>query len=66
MHNISRLLSDCMADIPFTAQLTPQQREAAEQLHAISIRGNSCTSGFYEHIIEERKRKKKKFKEPQL
>lgn len=59
--NISRLLNDCMDGIPFTAELTPQQREAAEQLHSLMSRG-AYVSEFYEHIVEERRRRKQKIK----
>lgn len=59
--NISRLLNDCMDGIPFTAELTPQQREAAEQLHSLMSR-TTHVSEFYEHIVEERRRRKQKTK----
>lgn len=56
--NIARILSDCMAEIPINAELTPPQREAARQLQAIQKKAVMYNREFYEHIMEERQRRK--------
>ena len=56
--NIARLLSDCMADMPIDASLTPSQEEAARQLRSIGKKDFACHRDFYEHVMEERGRRK--------
>lgn len=55
--NIMRLLNDCMADLPLTGELPPNQEAAARQLLSISKKGIPCRSDFYEHFTEERRRR---------
>ncbi len=59
MQNITRLLNDCMDKLPFTTELTSQQQESAKTLQKIS-KQPLCSSEFYEHILEEQRRKKEK------
>ena len=58
--NIRRMLNECLADKPFTDTLPDEQKTAARQLIAISKECGSCNSDFYNHIMEERRRKKNK------
>lgn len=58
MTNIARLLSDCMSEIPINADLTPEQKEAAKQLLKLSKENADCHREFYEHVVEERRRRK--------
>lgn len=55
--NITRLLNDCIDKLPFTAELTSQQKESAKTLQKLS-KQPSCSREFYEHIMEERRRRK--------
>lgn len=55
--NILRLLSDCMSGLPLTGELPPEKEAAARQLLAISKKGIPCRSEFYEHFMEERRRR---------
>ena len=57
MANIRRLLCDCTAGIPLTAKLTAEQRTAARELEMQSRTSVACYRGFYEHILEERRRR---------
>ena len=57
MSNITRLLSECMRDIPIDAELTPRQKDAARMLKNIVKKGFACHREFYEHVIEERRRR---------
>lgn len=51
------LLSECLAETPITSALTPLQIAASKQLRAISKEDIACHKEFYEHIIEERRRR---------
>ena len=53
--NITRLLAACTEQIPLTAELTPEQKEAARQLQQTAKRGTTCDRDFYEHIMAESK-----------
>ncbi len=55
--NAARFLADCMAEIPINAELTPEQAEAARKLQSIAKREKECYRDFYEHIMEERRRR---------
>ena len=55
--NIARFLSACMAQLPINAELTDQQNDAARQLHSIEKTDPECHRDFYEHILDERRRK---------
>lgn len=55
--NISRLLSECLAEIPINAELTPEQKKAVRQLQSLMKKGIACHMEFYEHIMEQRRRR---------
>ena len=55
--NIQRLLSDCMADMAITDVMTPEQKTAARQLASYSEKEAGFSREFYDHIIEERRRR---------
>lgn len=55
--NLKRLLSDSSSGIPITDELTPEQRCAAQHLNDIGRQSSSQHSEFYEHIVEEKKRR---------
>ena len=55
--NILNILNECLADIPVTEALTPEQAEAARQLRNLSKEDIACHREFYEHIIEEQRRR---------
>ena len=55
--NISRLLSNCMAELPINAELTPVQLAAARRLKEMSKQECPCYREFYDHILEESRRK---------
>lgn len=57
MANVKRLLNDCMQHLPINAELTPQQQQAVRQLLSIAKQTLSGRSEFYEHIMEENRRK---------
>ena len=54
---ILTLLNECLADIPVTAALTPQQTDAVRRLRAIANENVPCDSEFYCHIRAERIRR---------
>lgn len=58
MANIERLLNDCLAEIPINAELTQRQQDAVRRLQAIERKNFACNRDFYEHILEERHRRK--------
>lgn len=55
--NIARFRSDCTAEIPITAEFTPEQVSAARQLQSIEKHESEYHSDFYDHIIEERRQR---------
>ena len=55
--SIRRFLNDCTASLPIDAEMSPDQKEAARQLQAIERKGPDCDKGFYDHVIEERRRR---------
>lgn len=56
--NVTRFLTDSTAEIPLTAELTPEQTAAARQLQSISKSEAEYHSDFYDHIIEEQRQRK--------
>ena len=55
--NIMKVLNECLADIPLDSALSNAQKAAARRLQAISKEDIACHREFYEHIIEERRRR---------
>lgn len=55
--NIQRMLSELTAGMPATGELPPEKKTAARQLLAISEKALPTGSEFYNHIIEERRRR---------
>lgn len=55
--SILAFLNSCMAGIPITDELPPEKKEAARQLLALSKQNIPCHRSFYDHIIEEQRRK---------
>ena len=55
--NIMRFLSDCTAEIPITSSLTTEQTAAARKLKALGPRKEEYHTDFYDHIVEERRRR---------
>ena len=55
--NIRRLLSDCMESLPVTGEMTPEQKTAARRLVTYSERPAVPAREFYDHIVEERRRR---------
>lgn len=55
--NIITLLNACLADLDITDRLTPQQVVAARQLRSLSKEDIASHREFYEHILEERRRR---------
>ena len=54
---IRRLLAECQANIPLTAEMTPEQKRAAQRLQDMARAPQPCDREFYNHIMEERRRK---------
>lgn len=54
---ILKLLNDCLAEIPITTPLTKEQTEMARELRTIAEEDIACHREFYNHIMEERKRR---------
>lgn len=54
---ILRMMNDCMAGIPINAELTPRQKKAVQRMKQIMNDMPSKPSAFYEHIMEERRRR---------
>ena len=55
--NITRFISQCMERLPIDAELTLEQLAAAKQLRAILKKEPVLHKAFYDHIMEERKRR---------
>ena len=55
--NILRLLSDCTAGMTITDDMDPEKREAAMRLRKIAETPKRCDKEFYNHLIEERRRR---------
>lgn len=54
---VLRILSECTASLSIDAVLTPEQTEAARKLQAIGKKDVECDTDFYDHIMEERRRR---------
>lgn len=54
---IRQFINMCMASLPLDAELTPEQKEAAKELRRIEREDIPCYREFYDHIIEEAKRR---------
>lgn len=55
--NIMRVLTELTAGMPATAELPPEKRQLAKQLLSLSEKTIPAGSAFYEHIMEERRRR---------
>lgn len=55
--SIRKLLNQCLDGLPINAELSPEQKEASSQLQGIIKRGTPCYREFYDHILEEARRK---------
>lgn len=58
MSNVASLMAACQARLPAGARLTPEQAAAARRLKAIQETAADCHMEFYDHIMEERRRRK--------
>lgn len=54
---IMRLLNECIDAMPITSDMTPKQKAAVRQLINLSKEDIACHREFYEHILEERRRR---------
>lgn len=54
---IMKILNDCMANQPITGELSPEKQAAARTLLKLAETEPECYRGFYDHIIEERRRR---------
>jgi hypothetical protein len=52
------MLDSIMAGMPILSEMTPKQRAAAKRLRSIADNLPPVYRGFYDHIMEERRRKK--------
>lgn len=57
--NIIRLQTECMNQLPINAEIPPSKSAAAKRLQAMAKLKESCYLEFFNHIMEERRRKKK-------
>jgi len=55
--SIANTLKAILGGLPKNTELTPQQAEAARQLEAIGNSDVPCYREFYDHIMEERRRR---------
>lgn len=55
--NVARILTACTERMPLTADMTAEQRESARRLQAISKQEQPCHREFYDHIVEEARRR---------
>lgn len=58
MKNISTLLTNCTASLPMMEAMTPEQEETVRQLQSIGKNEFACHRDFFEHIMEERRRRR--------
>lgn len=58
--NIMRLLSECMSNLPINAELTEEQENSACHIRDVGMQSYSCDRAFYEHILAERRMRRKK------
>lgn len=57
--NILRMLNDCMSGVPINEKLTPEMEDAARRLASLAEKGTSDNQDFFNHITEERRRRKR-------
>ena len=55
---VTRLLSSCMDKMSLEMSLTMEQKDAARCLQKLCKNGLQCHREFYDHIVEERRRRK--------
>ena len=55
--NIMRFLDECMADMDVSSPMTKQQKAAAQALRKLADEPIASDREFYEHVIEERRRR---------
>lgn len=55
---ITNMLTACLANLPIDAEMTPEQKQAARELQAMAKMDIPCDREFYDHIMEERRRRK--------
>ncbi len=58
--NIQKLLDELTASMPIDSELSPEKKDAARRIAAIANTPLRCHRDFYDHIMEERRRKKRK------
>lgn len=56
--NLLRTLTECMADMALTDEMAPEQIAMANIVKRLSEEDFACHTEFYEHIMEERRRRK--------
>jgi DNA topoisomerase VI subunit B len=54
---IGRKINEMIANLPINVPLTPKQKEAIKQLRAIQNEVEPCDMEFYNHIMEEARRR---------
>jgi len=55
--SIRRFISECTASLPLTAEMTQEQKDAVRELQRIENEDYPCHREFYDHIIEETRRR---------
>lgn len=65
MKNISRLLTNCTAAMPMMQVMTRQQEDTIKQLQSIDKDKFVCQRDFFDHIMEERRRRQDRLKNSQ-
>lgn len=55
--NIMRMLTELTDGMPAISELPPEKKQLAKQLVALSEKAPATGSAFYEHIMEERRRR---------
>lgn len=56
--NILQILNRLTASVPVTAAMSPEREAAARQLLALSKESTPFCRDFYDHVVEERRRRK--------
>lgn len=54
---IGQFIAKCTESMPLTAEMTPEQMEAARELQRMEKDEYPCHREFYEHIVEEARRR---------
>jgi hypothetical protein len=55
--NIMRMLNDLTASVSIGTEMSPSRKEAAQQLVSLAKEKVTCYRDFYEHVMEERRRR---------